>query len=141
MEVDGVRCHVGEKPPKTIFSSYLGKLVLTEHELLFYSTGKSGWKQALLGALTRPRYTYSPLQLRLEEEATRNLDSTALSNRGSMRVRFGEIVEAKIVEKLGTKYLFVRLRDGKSVWFWKYFNVNFPAEKLLEQILSRASQV
>ena len=141
MEVDGVRCHVGEKPPKTVFGSYLGKLVLTEHELLFYSTGSSGWKYALLGALTRPRFTHSPLQLRLEEETTRNLDSTALSNRGSMRVRFGDIVEAKIVEKLGTKYLFVKLRDGRSMWFWKYFNVNFPAERLVERIVSKASQV
>jgi len=141
MEVDGVRCHVGERPPKTIFSSYLGKLVLTEHELLFYSTGNSGWKQALLGALTRPRFMHSPLQVRLEEETTRNLNSTALSNRDSMRVRFGDVVEAKIVERLGTKYLFVKLRDGRSVWLWKYFNVNFPAEKLLEQILSKASQV
>jgi len=94
----------------------------------------------LLGALTRPRFTFSPLQVRLEEEATRDLDSTALGNRGSMRVGFGDVVEAKTVEKLGTKYLFVKLRDGRSVWFWKYFNVNFPAEKLLEQILSRASQ-
>jgi len=88
-----------------------------------------------------PRFTHSPLQLRLEEKTTRSLGSTALSNRGSMGIRFGEIMEAKIVEKLGTKYLFVKLRDGRSVWFWKYFNVNSPAERLVERILSKASQV
>ena len=46
----------------------------------------------------------------------------------------------KTVERLGVKYL-LKLRDGRSVWFWKYFNVDFPAERPLEQMLSRASRV
>ena len=124
--VPGVRLFIGDKPPKTIFHSYLGKMEIGEEGIFFYSSGGHGLRARILGAiLLNPHLIFAQY---FEERGTKNLKD--LSREGSLMIPFGEITEASPVRKIGMKYLLVLTKDGRMVWFWRDLGP-FPLDEII----------
>jgi hypothetical protein len=65
-ETDALYCWPGPKMGMTVFSAKLGKLVLTDHRLLFLSSGKSGGGRLAAGAAGLPTFGGSSVSVSLD---------------------------------------------------------------------------
>ena len=77
------RSNNGEKPAKTLPSSFMGKLILTDKRIIFLSSGKTGTFESAAKALFFGGVAAATMRGSMEQRSAKNLDLSSLSNKGS----------------------------------------------------------
>ena len=79
------------KPGQFKFGSFLGKIVVTDGHVLFLSKGGPGWDESI-GRLVVGGVVGLVMALATAGHTTKDLDLSALGNRGSFRIPLDAIV-------------------------------------------------
>ncbi|GEM_PF-2084925 len=127
------------KPGYTLFGAYAGRLVLTSHRLMFLSTGTNG----ILRSLAYNAAGGLPAQLTFGQTRTEELDTSALTNPGSLNLELHRVARLQISRRLDfSNYLVIEIprTDGSSRFISFMSRYGMTRDKLVafQESLERA---
>jgi len=101
------------KPGQFKFGSFLGKIVVTDAHFLFLSRGGPGWDETL-EHLMAGGLVGLVMNLATAGHTTRDLDLSALENKGSLRVPLRNIVGFEARRPFVLAYLTLQYQDEQG---------------------------
>ena len=109
--IDGIYMWRAAKPGRTVFGSYVGRIMVTNHRFMFLSTGVSGVARALaVGVVGGPIAA-----LTLGQTRTDDLDLSALREETSVSGSLHFITEARVHRRLVSTYLSIETSGTRSL--------------------------
>jgi len=110
---DAVRYWPREKPGQFKFGSFLGRMVVTDTHLLFLSKGGPGWDESI-GRLALGGVVGLVIGVATAGHSTKDLDLSALSNKGSLRIPLASVVSCDTQRRFVLAFTTLKYRDEEG---------------------------